>query len=344
VACREFDGQVVRLEQIKELADKFVRVRLTRIDDLDLNLFEFDYDCTFMVFFLNAQEKVYARYGGRDADGPDSRQSLAGLQYTMESVLKMHERKPPAFAPKSQESPKYIREVAGLRTRGCMHCHQVKETLNADLQRKGKWVRDLVWRYPLPENLGIKLEIDRGNVIETVREESPAAAAGLKPGDVVKRIGRVPVHSFADAQFALDKAPARGTLEIAWQHGESERTDKLNLPENWRRSDISWRPSMHRLVPAARLYGDDLTEDEKKSLGLPAKQLAFKQKNAVPSQAKAAGIQGGDIIIGVDGRVLEMDANGFVRYVERNYVIGDRVTVNVLRDGKRLDLKMTLVR
>ena len=94
------------------MADKFIRVRLTRIDDLDLNVFEFDYDCTFMVFFLNAQEKVYARYGGRDADGPDSRQSLAGLHYTMESVLKMHARKAPA----ATQSKRFRLVAAMIRT------------------------------------------------------------------------------------------------------------------------------------------------------------------------------------------------------------------------------------
>ena len=39
-----------------------------------------------------------------------------------------------------------------------------------------------------------------------------------------------------------------------------------------------------------------------------------------------------------------MDVDGFQRYVERNYLIGDRVTINLLRDGKRMDLPMTLGR
>ena len=36
--------------------------------------------------------------------------------------------------------------------------------------------------------------------------------------------------------------------------------------------------------------------------------------------------------------------DGFLRYIERNYLVGDQVTVNVLRDGKRLNLPMTLRR
>src|SRR5437762_6172793 len=118
----EFDGQVVRLERIQEVADKFVRVRLTRIDDVDLNLFDFDYDVTLMVFFLNAEEQVYARYGGRDAESPDSRHSLEGLRYTMNSVLHMHQSDDKAFAPKSQAAPKFVRESSGSQRIGrCLH-------------------------------------------------------------------------------------------------------------------------------------------------------------------------------------------------------------------------------
>ncbi len=44
-------------------------MRLAQFEDLDLNLFEFDLDLTMMIFFLNADERIYGRYGGRDADG-----------------------------------------------------------------------------------------------------------------------------------------------------------------------------------------------------------------------------------------------------------------------------------
>jgi hypothetical protein len=343
VSCHEFDGQVVRLEHLQDIADKFIRVRLTRIDNLDLNLFEFDYDLTFMVFFLNAEGKVYARYGGRDGVGPDSRQSLAGLHYTMASVLQMHEGEKKAFAPRSGETPKFIRDVpSSRRLRGCMHCHQVKEVLNADLQKTGKWIPEMTWRYPLPENVGLDLEIDRGNVVKNVSAKSPASGAGLTAGDVVRRLNSVPIHSLADAQFALDRAPRTGPIEIVWQRGDQELKDYLALPEGWRKSDISWRPSMQHQVPAARVYGADLTPEEKKALGLSAKQLAFRQRESLSAQAEAAGIRAGDIILGVDDKTLETDAFGFLHYIRRNYLIGDRVTVNLLRDGQRLNLPMTL--
>lgn len=320
-------------------------MRLTRIDNQDLNLFEFDYDLTFIVFFLNAEGKVYARYGGRDAENPDRRQSLAGLRYTMLSVLEMHNRAEKAFAPRTVAEPRFIRDVLGRRRRGgCMHCHQVREALDADLRRQGKWTRDSAWCYPLPDNLGFELEIDRGNIIKRVTAKSPAAVTGLKVGDRVERLNGVPIHSFGDAQFALDRAPTTGLIEVQWRRGGKIGQGKLALAEGWRKTDLTWRASRQHLVPSARLYGRDLSAAEKKALGLPAKQLAFRQKDIVQAQAREAGVRPGDIILGVDDRRLEMDVDAFLKYVERNYLVGDRVTVNLMREGKRLNLPMLLRR
>jgi predicted metalloprotease with PDZ domain len=314
-----------------------------------LNLFEFDYDLTLMVFFLDSQDRVYARYGGRDSSNADSRQSLAGLRYTMESVLETHARESKDaerdFAPKSRDTSKFLRDP-GARSfaRGCLHCHQVKEALNRELQRAGKWERDMIYRYPLPENLGLKLEIDRGNVIKSVAEKTPASTLGLQTGDVVRRLNGVPIHSFGDAQYALDRAPKTGSIEIAWQRGDKTIEDKLSLPDGWRKTPLAWRASMREYVPYARVGGKDLTEEEKKALGLSAKGLAFRQRDFVSPVLKQVGLRPGDIVLGFDDKPLEMTAESFVRHVQNHYMVGDRVTVNVLRDGERKNFSMTLQR
>ncbi len=328
---------------IKDVAEQFVRVRLPRIDQEDLNLFEFDYDLTFMVFFLNAQGQVYARYGSRDVRSPDARQSLAGLRYTMQSVLAMHQQPEPQFAPRSAPGPKYLHET-GVQRRGCFHCHQVKEALYHDLQRKGQWSRDLAWRYPLPENVGLVLDLDRGNVVKQVRAKSPAAALSLAPGDVVRRVNGVPIHSDADVQFALDHAPRQGDVEVVWQRQGQTQSGRLALADGWRRTDITWRPSLQEMVPAARLNGTDLTPSEKETLGLKPRQLAFRQQDGLSAQARAAGIHPGDIILGFDNEKLDMDVYDFLRHVERTYFVGERVMINLLRAGQRLDLPMMLQR
>jgi membrane-associated protease RseP (regulator of RpoE activity) len=319
---------------------------LTAIDNVDLNLFDFDYDLTMMIFFLNAEGRVYARYCGRDGRDADNRQSLAGLLYTMNSVLEMHQSGGKSFAPRRQETTRIPREIPrpkGFNRGGCLHCHEVKPLLEPGLWKPGGWTHDMVYRFPLPDNLGFILDVDRSNVIREVKEKTPAAAAGLQPGDIVRRLAGVPIHSLGDAQFALDRSPRTGSIDITWQRGETLTDGKLELFEGWKKGDVSWRASVRNLVPYVRLYGTDLTPSEKKALGLSPAQLAFRQQEGVPKQARDAGIQAGDIIVGIDDRMLETDVNGFIRHVQSNYLMGDRATINVFRDGQRLRLTMTFV-
>lgn len=223
-----------------------------------------------------------------------------------------------------------------------MHCHQVRELINHRLVDDGLWNRAEVWRYPLPENLGFKLEVNRGNTVEGVHDDTPAARAGLQKGDVLQQLGAVPIHSFGDAQFALDKAPRQGEIGALWLRQQERMSAKIELSDGWRKTVITWRPSMRRSLVSLPLYGDDLTAAERKVLGLSEKQLAFRQNQRVQAKAKAAGFQAGDIILGIAGRSLEMDVDAFLRYVRREFLLGDRITLDVQRDGKTMQIPLTL--
>ena len=48
---------------------------------VDLDVFDFDYDLTWMAFFLSADGKVYSRYGGRSPDSASQYLSRAGLRH-----------------------------------------------------------------------------------------------------------------------------------------------------------------------------------------------------------------------------------------------------------------------
>ncbi len=295
-----------------------------------------------MVFFLNADEQIYARYGGRDSEDPESRMSLAGLRYTMQLILNSHRNKSPDLAPRKNENPLYIRQLTKFRkSGGCIHCHEAKEMIYADLKHKGQWSRDLVWRYPLPESLGFALEVDRGNVVKTVKPDSPAKHTGLKVGDILLKLDDIPIRSFADAQFSLDRAPNKGHIKIAWKRNGKSFQSQLALPDGWRMNDFTWRPSVWRLGVRLFLFGKDLPSKEKVALGLSPKQTAFRQEEPVTAQARSAGIRAGDIIIGVDNKNLELGVKDFLRYVRFHYVEGDHIVIDVLRDGKRLQCPLT---
>ena len=49
-----------------------------------------------------------------------------------------------------------------------------------------------------------------------------------------------------------------------------------------------------------------------------------------------------DIIIGVNNERLEMNMREFFSYVRRNYIVGDRIVLNVIRNGKRVELPIKL--
>jgi len=317
-------------------------VRLTRVIDVDIHQLEFDFDLTMMTFFLSPEGQVYSRYGGRDSKDAENRLSLAGFRHTMESVLAEHAKKAPQFAERTVEKPQYPRDM-NIAKRGCVHCHNVKEQQEIDLTKAGKWSRDLVWRYPPTDNIGLIPDVDRGNVVKSLTPESPAAKAGLKPGDQLRSLNRVPIHSFGDALFALDRAPAKGGIDVAWERDGKAMSAKLELSEGWKKTDITWRPSQQHRIPSLKLFGDDLTADEKKALGLKPGQLAFRQQKEVSEHATKFGFKAGDVILGIDGLEPNTTMTPFLFFVRRNYLAGDRVKVIVLRDGKRIEIPMTLI-
>jgi membrane-associated protease RseP (regulator of RpoE activity) len=310
---------------------------LTRIDEYDLNLFEFDYDLTMMIFFLDPSgKKVYARYGQRNAKNADALQSLDGLAYTMKSVLAMHASAEPRFAPRSTEQSKFIQDVQGARSKGCYHCHNVREALNRELKKKGLWSSDQAWHFPLPENIGVTLEVNRGNVVAKVLPKTAAENAGLQIGDRLTFAGDVPVHSIADLQYALEHLPGKADLKLRWLRDGNAESAKLELNGGWRRSNVSWRPSMQGLVPDLYLGGAEISTEERKKLDLPASQMAHRLSTPLGHRAKTAGFEPGDIIVGIDGKALDnMSDSNFYYWLRGQYVIGDSVRFDIVRQGQR---------
>jgi predicted metalloprotease with PDZ domain len=327
------------------VAKEFELVRITRMRGVNLDLFDFDYDLTWMGFFLNADGVVYGRYGGRDAQSADSRVSLAGLRHAMQAALAQHRRKEKAKTQLHVKKPRTVEAYAAakrLPERACIHCHQVYDLRRESLQAAGKWRLDELWVYPLPENVGLTLDRDRGDKIAEVAANSAAARVGIRGRDRLIAVNGQTIASIADLQYALHRAPTKGTVPVIWQHEGRQWRGTLTLAEGWRKTDISWRWSLRGLDPSPRVDGDDLSEEEKKALGLSEKRLAFRQGPFVSEPARQAGIRQNDVIVGIDGKTLEMTARQFVAYVRLNYRVGDRVTYNVLRKGKRVDVVMRL--
>lgn len=180
--------------------------------------------------------------------------------------------------------------------------------------------------------------------MRAVTADSPASQLGLHAGDTLRSVHGLPVASPADVEYALHRAPSTGTIAVSWQRGETARSAELKLPKGWRKTDLSWRASVRGLEPPPCVDGEDLSPEEKKALGISPQRLAFRQENFVSDPARQAGIRRNDIILGVDDRSLEMNARQFRVYIRLNYKVGNVVTFNVLRDGRRIDVPLKLPR
>jgi serine protease Do len=331
---------------LREIAEHFVLVRITRMREVDLSLFDFDYDLTWMAFFLSPQEKIYGRYGGRDAGPADGRVSVAGLCYSLESALRQHRAEHPLAEPATParahvtvaDYPAFRR----LPANACVHCHQVYDLRRESLQAAGNWSLDEVWVYPQPENIGLALDVNRGDRVLGVAANSPANRAGLRTGDRLVRVNGRPIASIADVQYALHLARSARSLELTRERDGREETSTLELPAAWRKTDVSWRWSLRGLDPAPPVRGDDLNQAEKSALGLGPKRMAFRQGPFLLPAAEQAGVRQNDIVIGVDGKELEMTAQQFAAYIRLGYKVGDRPTFNLLRGSRRLDVAITL--
>ena len=294
-----------------------------------------------MVFFVGPDQYVYGRYGGRESIGTPL--SPAGLQYSMRAALDAHRDRALGETVTRSLEPRLARQLPGAASyRGCMHCHQVQETLYENLKSRNEFDLEMIWRFPPPANVGLTLDEVRGNVVRHVSSGSSGQQAGLQAGDILERLGDLSVRSLADAKLALDRAPRAGTLEVSWRREGQLMSGELSLSKGWRRSDITWRASLRSYIPAARVFGRDLTAAEKHALGFSPERLAFRQFYPVSSIAYEAGVREGDIVLGFDGRALEMSSYDFLGYVRRNYLVGDQVTIDLIREGEQLALPMTL--
>jgi S1-C subfamily serine protease len=116
----------------------------------------------------------------------------------------------------------------------------------------------------------------------------------------------------------------------------------LALADGWRKTNLTWRPSMLDLLPSLPFVGEDLTAGEKERLGLPANRAAFRQGDRVHDTLADAGIQAGDVVVGFNGVAVQGGVGDLLGYARRNHLVGDTVTVNVLRGGKRVGVRLVL--
>jgi S1-C subfamily serine protease len=279
----------------------------------------------------------------------------------MQRVLQLHEeypknkhlfvgKKPPQKPWRTAKEiptlhPNLRREAQTSRTH-CIHCHNIHDAENDLWVRDGTMSKNKLWRYPYPDNLGIRLSVHDGRTVEFVEVGSAAAKAGIAVGQTIDSANGQAISSVADFQWVLNSLENRAGEAIAIAFDDGSKVT-LTTKENWKQTDISWRGSLFSLSPKLRIWMPALKENElaKYNLKPGTSALLIMWINRGKPAGKAAinaGLKQGDIVLQADGRPVPDSDQKFHAWVKMNYEAGQKIRLAVLRDGKEIYVDLPL--
>ncbi len=349
--------------------EKFVCVRIIQGWGLDLSVFQFDYELTWAVFFMNADKTIYGRYGSR-SDHKDTTKDISteGFRKAMQGALELHAGYPankkdlagktgarPAFPtpeaiPENRGKP-WAKPADGTRG-GCIHCHNAQTPDPWSLRNARQAIPDKVlWQYPMPDDLGVALDPKERATVTAVAAGSPGEKGGFKAGDRIVKLEGQPVLSIADVQWVLHTAKEPGSVKAELDRGGQKAEATLALAAGWRHADdFSWRlvtwGMRHRLMGTEPL--EIVGAGEKKNLGVAENAMALRIKNFPPDWVKDKNPQAqqklkpGDVIVNVDGKTNLMTEGEFLGYLMQKKGPGQAVNMTVVRGGKPQSVQMTI--
>lgn len=357
---RTLDGQVMMPDgDLEKLEKEFVCVRLIQTNGLDLKTFQYDYDMSWSAMFLNADLTIYGRYGTRAASGAGSDNLLTVAAFTRaaERALALHKKYPAnkaALVAKTGPAPEYAvpEKTPGLTDKptpatsrqNCIHCHMVKEHAIRAKWEAGKLTTKDLYVFPMPERVGLSLDLADGLLVKSVQEGSAAAAAGLKAGDSLVSLGGQPLISTADLQWVLNAAPATTELPVTFRRGEQTLEKVLKLSGDWKEYDIGWRASSWYGLRQGVKF-EPLPAAERATRGLKENELALVVKGLFGKggpKVQQAGLKSGDVIVAVDGKKDSLSESDFLVNLRTQYGPHDSVKLTVLRGTERKELTVPL--
>ncbi len=356
---KTLDGQVMMPDaDLEKLEKAFVCVRIVQTKGLDLQLFQYDYDQSWAAMFLTPDRTIIGRYGTRAGNGPRSEThiSLPSLRKAMERALALYQNYPAnkeKLMGKLAKSADYRAPevIPGLEARAagptmpktCIHCHMVRENIiRAKWNEKRLTAADL-YVYPLPELIGLTLDINDGLLVKSVDGSSAAAKAGLVAGDQLLTFNGQPLISIADIQWVLQQAPEQARLPVTLRRAGQDRELFVELSGNWKAGDISWRASSWGLRHGLKV--SPLSPAEKQKRAIPAESLALLVNelfNPGSATLTKAGLRRNDVILAIDGKKAPLTESQFLVSLRLNYGPADKVRLTVLRGEAQQELTIPM--
>jgi serine protease Do len=145
-----------------------------------------------------------------------------------------------------------------------------------------------------------KLESPDGALVESIERGSSAEKAGLKPGDVIRKINGQPVVASGDLSAIVSVAkPGDKVVLDVWREGKLVRTT-ATLGSAADKADPGARPALASVDNGAKLglALRPLDPSERQQVGIASGLVIEDARGA----AEAAGVQPGDVLLSVNGR------------------------------------------
>lgn len=365
--CVKLDDNLVDQDpELRPLLEQFVRVRVVSTNGLDLSLFQYDYDQSFAVFFLNADGTIYGRFGTRShRKNWVGDVSVEGLGKAMRLALDLHQDYPKnqaLLAAKRGPAPlfsvpekfpslgKYTSQLdyKGNVVQSCIHCHQIGDAIKTHYRKqKQPMPESVLFPYPHPKSQGLILDPKQAATVLKTEPDTPAEKAGFLPGDRIEKLAGQPLLSIADVQWVLHHTSSEGAKIKADILRDGKPTSlTLDLPKGWKQSEeIAWRSSSWGLRRMAT-GGLVLESVEERPSGVPTTGMALRVKHVGQygphAAAKNAGFKEGDILIAYDGRKDLLREDDLLAYSVRKRFPGEKVPATVVRGGKTVELTLPM--
>lgn len=364
--CAEFDKEILEgSDRLDPLLHQFITVRLTNADLLDERYFPYrthqDLDLSWWAYFLSPKGELYGVFGGKDEVSENTRISEAAFINNLKRVLAHHydpRRQdwkidlPSGHASRSRSVPSDTPGYRMLSAKqpwlnkphkeygSCIHCHQVADMLITESLAAGNFdARQLMGRWPLPENVGIRLDRDDGLRVTAVESGSAAAAAGIQVGDQLGMANGVRLFGQADFRGVLHRARyGDDSIQLAWLRDGTARLGTLHVKDGWRATRSSWRKSVYDGVFGPTMGFFPLQGPAAgKGRGLSIRP--FMGPNARQKPVYQSGLRPGMEIVAINDMTDDLGTRELITWFRLNHKAGDVVTYKI-RDGRTFDFTL----
>ena len=181
----------------------------------------------------------------------------------------------------------------------------------------------------------LQLSSSDGALVAEVQNSSPAASAGIQPGDVITRVGPQPVKDPRDLARIIAAIHSGSSADVTVHRDGQDRTVSVRVAA-LRDQDGQQQANAEEADHGAKLglALAPLDEQTRESLNLPASQkgvvIATVREG---SPAQAAGLQAGDILETVGSQPVTNPQQAVTALRDGTRNRGAAVALRVLRDG-----------